>query len=61
MLSESEWRNKKYDTLFVSTLMSDDEDEIGADGKRTGRFLSRGPLYRTDEVSIYICDLLSAS
>lgn len=33
--------------------MSDDEDELDADGKRTGRFASRKPLYRTPVVSVY--------
>ena len=49
---DSEWRSKKFDPMFVPTLMSDDEDEIGADGKRTGRFLSRAPAYRTEVVSV---------
>jgi len=49
---DSKWRSKKYDPMFVPTLMSDDEDEIGADGKRTGRFLSWAPAYRSEVVSI---------
>ena len=35
--------------------MSDDEDELDSDGKRTGRFVSRSPLYRTQEVSSTTC------
>jgi hypothetical protein len=49
--ADSQWHDTKYDTFFVGTLMSDDEDELDSTGKRMGRFVSRGLLYRTQEVS----------
>lgn len=45
-------RNAKYDALFFPGLMSDDEDEYDVDGKRTGKYLTRAPEYRSQEVSV---------
>ena len=44
------YRNAKYDTAFIAKLMSDDEDEIGLDGEKTGLFVMRPPSYRSKEV-----------
>ncbi|KAG6825375.1 hypothetical protein H0H92_003923 [Tricholoma furcatifolium] len=48
--ADSPWRHEKYDAAFVATLMSDDEDEYDENGKATNRFISRAPLYRSEEM-----------
>ncbi|KAL0948124.1 hypothetical protein HGRIS_010741 [Hohenbuehelia grisea] len=50
MALESEWRDKKYDTAFVTTLMSADEDEVDEHGKLTGRYVSKAPIYRSEQL-----------
>jgi hypothetical protein len=47
----SKFRDAKYDPAFNANLMSDDEDEIGEDGRWTGKYLSHAPAYRSQEVS----------
>ncbi|KAG6894905.1 hypothetical protein C0992_004025 [Termitomyces sp. T32_za158] len=53
---DSPYRSSKYDSAFVVSLMSDDEDEYDENGKPTNRFISRAPLYRSQEM----IDLLAA-
>ncbi|KII86133.1 hypothetical protein PLICRDRAFT_115514, partial [Plicaturopsis crispa FD-325 SS-3] len=44
------YRDAKYDTAFVASLMSDDEDEY-VEGKRVnGRYVSRPPVWRSAEM-----------
>lgn len=50
--AESLYRDKKYDTAFIVSAMSDDEDEYKP-GKRTGKYVTRPPAYRSKEVSIH--------
>ncbi|KII92120.1 hypothetical protein PLICRDRAFT_36907 [Plicaturopsis crispa FD-325 SS-3] len=47
--AESPYRDKKYDTAFIVSAMSDDEDEY-KDGKRTGKYVTRPPAYRSEEM-----------
>lgn len=47
---DSQYRDAKYNTAFTARLMSDDEDEYGEDGEKTGCFMSRAPLYRSKEM-----------
>lgn len=48
---DSKYRDPKYNHAFAVKVMSDDEDQIGNDGKKTGFFVSHAPLYRSQEVS----------
>ncbi|KAG6895008.1 hypothetical protein C0992_003535 [Termitomyces sp. T32_za158] len=48
--ADSPYRDPKYDPAFVVNLMSDDEDEYNENGKTTKRFISRAPLYRSQEL-----------
>lgn len=48
---ESKYREKKYDHLFIASLMSDDEDQFDDQKKKTGCYLSRAPMYRAEIVS----------
>jgi hypothetical protein len=48
---DSKFYDVKYDHAFTANVMSDDEDEIGDDGKWTGRYISHAPVYRSEEVS----------
>jgi hypothetical protein len=43
--------DSKYDAAFEQGVMSDDEDKLDADGKRTGVFLSQQLVCASDEVS----------
>ncbi|KAF9464568.1 hypothetical protein BDZ94DRAFT_1161851, partial [Collybia nuda] len=47
----SPYLDKKYDHLFVHTLMSDDEDKIDDQGNKMKQFVSRPPTYRADIVN----------
>lgn len=47
----AEWKDSKYDAFFTDALMSDDEDEMNSAGVATGKFISRAPRYRSEEVS----------
>ena len=53
--STDKWCAEKYDKFFVPSLMSDDEDELDGNGKRTGRFILRAPAYHVEEVSPLLC------
>lgn len=53
--ADSEWRNKKYDTIFTGPLMSDDEYQLTANSVKTGAYLTLLPAYRSDIVSIPHC------
>lgn len=59
--ANSKWCEAKYDVLFVPNLMSDDEDEFDDAGERTGKFLTRAPMYRSLEVRDGILDLESVN
>ena len=52
---DSEYRKDKYDAAMTYMLMSEDEDELLDTGAKTGRYLSRVPLYRSELVSEHIC------
>ena len=49
---ESEFRDSKYDSAFVDSLMSDDEDELDENKAFTGRYVSYPPAYRSAKVRI---------
>lgn len=54
----SEWKDGKYDAIFAPTLMSDDEEEVDENGKRTRRYLSHAPTYRSETASIFTADIM---
>ncbi|KAG6882428.1 hypothetical protein C0992_011699, partial [Termitomyces sp. T32_za158] len=47
--ADSIYRDKKYDTAFVSKLMSDDEEELDDKGEKTGKFVSHAPAHSSQE------------
>ncbi|GBE87231.1 hypothetical protein SCP_1004780 [Sparassis crispa] len=47
---ESEWRDPKYDAAFAVNLMSDDEDQVDEKGEFTGKYISKAPAYRSQEL-----------
>ncbi|KZT25038.1 hypothetical protein NEOLEDRAFT_1065983, partial [Neolentinus lepideus HHB14362 ss-1] len=51
---DSEWRDPKYKPALVPTLMSDDEDEYDKSGRKTGRFVSRRPTWRSDLMQSFL-------
>ncbi|GBE85835.1 hypothetical protein SCP_0803570 [Sparassis crispa] len=48
--SDSLYRNPKYDTAFVETLMSADEDVFDVNGAFAGSYKSIAPAYRSAEL-----------
>ncbi|EIW77946.1 hypothetical protein CONPUDRAFT_61637, partial [Coniophora puteana RWD-64-598 SS2] len=49
MPEEDEFKDDKYKQALQQQLMSDDEDEYDeATGKKTGRYVSRPPTYRSE-------------
>ncbi|KAG6886949.1 hypothetical protein C0992_001518, partial [Termitomyces sp. T32_za158] len=48
--AESIYQDKKYDTAFVSKLMSDDEEQLTDTGEKTGKYVSHAPAYRSKEL-----------
>jgi hypothetical protein len=46
----SKYRDPKYDHAFASKIMSDDEDQFDASGKKTGLYVSYLPLYRSQDI-----------
>jgi hypothetical protein len=51
----AKWKDSKYDAFFTDALMSDDEDELNLAGVLTGHFISRAPMYRSEEVRRFQC------
>ncbi|GBE80041.1 hypothetical protein SCP_0212430 [Sparassis crispa] len=47
---ESKWRDPKYDAAFTMNLMSDDEDQVDEKGEFTGKYISKAPAYRSQEL-----------
>ncbi|KAG2061048.1 hypothetical protein BDR06DRAFT_871390, partial [Suillus hirtellus] len=51
---DSEFGHEKYRAALTESLMSQDEDEVSVQGKKTGRFVSHAGTYRSDLMSRFL-------
>ncbi|KAG1736379.1 hypothetical protein EDD22DRAFT_959764 [Suillus occidentalis] len=51
---DSEFGHEKYRAALTESLMSQDEDEVSVQGKKTGQFVSHAGTYRSDLMSRFL-------